>query len=237
MYRNYIFDFYGTLADIRTDEEDITAWETLAGLFRESGADYRPGELKREFHRLARNETERLGKEYAEPDLRQVFALLYTEKGVLCDASRAKAAAAAFRKATRRYIRVYDGVEDLLRELGQRGKGVYLLSNAQADFTRPEIRMLGLTDYFDGIVLSSEQGVKKPSPELFGMLLKTYGLDPGESIMIGNDEGTDIEGARLAGLASLYIHTAISPQPGGRVKADYCVMDGDFRKIRQLIVK
>lgn len=237
MYRNYIFDFYGTLADIRTDEEDSRAWETLALLYGERGAVYLPGELRREFLRLERCETERLDREYAEPDLRNVFTRLYTEKGVECDVSRAKETACVFREATRRYLCVYDGVKELLEELGRRGRGVYLLSNAQADFTRPEIGMLGLTDYFDGIVLSSEQGVKKPSPVLFETLLETYGLNRRESIMIGNDRESDIEGARLAGLSSLYIHTDISPQPKGRVRADYCVMDGDFRKIGPLIVK
>ena len=102
--------------------------------------------------------------------------------------------ACVFREATRRYLCVYDGVKELLEELGRRGRGVYLLSNAQADFTRPEIGMLGLTDYFDGIVLSSEQGVKKPSPVLFETLLETYGLNRRESIMIGNDRESDIEG-------------------------------------------
>ena len=58
MYRNYIFDFYGTLADIRTDEEDSRAWETLALLYGERGAVYLPGELRREFLRLERCETD-----------------------------------------------------------------------------------------------------------------------------------------------------------------------------------
>ncbi len=178
----------------------------------------------------------RLGTRDAEPDLTKVFAMLYREKKVECDAARARMTAVTFRALSRKFIRAYEGVEDLLGELRRRGRGVYLLSNAQTDFTRPEINMLGLTGYFDGIFISSEQGCKKPSPLFFEKLLTRFGLNPAESIMIGNDESADIAGANHVGMDSLYIHTAISPKEYGRVKATYRVMDGDFRKIRKLIL-
>ena len=45
-YDNYIFDLYGTLIDIRTDEEDINAWEKMALLYRYYGAVYEAEELR-----------------------------------------------------------------------------------------------------------------------------------------------------------------------------------------------
>lgn len=96
--------------------------------------------------------------------------------------------------------------------------------------------MLGLTSYFDGIFISSEQGCKKPSPVFFQRLLEHFSLNPSECIMIGNDEMADIAGANAVGMDSLYIHTAISPKEYGKVEATYRVMDGDFRKIINLIV-
>ncbi len=39
-------------------------------------------------------------------------------------------------------------------------------------FTAPEISLLGLTKYFDGILLSSDAGVKKPDPAFCEMLLE-----------------------------------------------------------------
>lgn len=237
MYRNYVFDFYGTLADIRTDEEDPRLWKKMSEIYGALGAGYGARELQSAFRRLEREERDRLGTEEAEPDLTKVFALLYHEKNVLCDMPQATMTAITFRALSRKLLRVYDGVEELLGELRSRGKRVYLLSNAQKDFTRPEIGMLGLTRYFDGIVLSSEQGCKKPSPAFFRGLLEQYGLEPSESIMIGNDEAADIAGARSVGMDTLYIHTDISPQEYGKVQATYRVMDGDFRKIGGLILK
>lgn len=261
MYRNYIFDFYGTLADIRTDEEKPCLWEKMSEIYSAFGAAYTPAELRRAFRGLERQEAERAfkeleqafyrqeqqeernllreagpmpGAEEAEPDLRKVFMRLYERKGVFCDEILAKATAITFRALSREFLGAYDGVKELLEELRKRGKGIYLLSNAQTDFTRPEIEMLGLTEYFDGIFISSEQGCKKPSPLFFERLLEHFGLDPAESIMIGNDERADIAGANRVGMDSLYIHTAISPEEYGNVEATYRVMDGDFRKIRDL---
>ena len=237
MYQNYVFDFYGTLADIRTNEEDPWLWEKMSEIYTALGAAYEPRELQCTFRRLEQEEKERLGTENGEPDLTKVFALLYHGKNASCDASRARMTAVTFRALSRQFLRAYDGVEELLGELRKRGKRIYLLSNAQTDFTRPEIEMLGLTHYFDGIILSSEQGCKKPSPAFFRRLLEQYGLEPSESIMIGNDEAADIAGAQSVGMDTLYIHTEISPEEYGKVQATYRVMDGDFRKIAGLILK
>lgn len=249
MYQNYIFDFYGTLADIRTDEESSYLWEKVSEIYSALGAGYGAEELRRAFRRLEEQERNRIGKEAgenAEPDLTRVFALLYHEKKVSCDESRARMTAVVFRALSREYLRVYDGVEELLEQLHRRGKGVYLLSNAQTDFTRPEIEMLGLTPRFDGIFISAEQGCKKPSPVFFRRLLERFGLEAAESIMIGNDLTADIAGACAVGMDSLYIHTAISPQTDvdllagcagtDGIRPTYRVMDGDFRKIKGLVI-
>lgn len=236
MYKNYIFDFYGTLADIRTDEDNFRLWKKMSEIYRALGADYKPQELRRAFRSLEHKEKVRLGGENAEPDLTKVFALLFYDKNVSCDDSQAKMTAITFRALSRRFLRAYDGVEELLEELGRRGRKRYLLSNAQTDFTRPELEMLGLTRFFDGIVLSSEQGCKKPSPAFFRKLLEQYGLEPSESIMVGNDYEADIAGARSMGMDTLYIHTAISPEVPAGVGATYCVMDGDFRKAAGILL-
>ena len=268
MYRNYIFDFYGTLADIRTDEEDPALWEKMSEIYRALGAAYEPRELQYAFRRLENEEAERLGREErkrpgdeekeqpergepespghggrdglgaenAEPDLTKVFAMLYHDKNAFCDASQARMTAITFRALSRKLLRTYDGVKELLEELHERGRGVYLLSNAQTDFTRPEIEMLGLTRYFDGILLSSEQGCRKPSPVFFRRLLEQYRLNPAESIMTGNDEAADIAGAQSVGMDTLYIHTDISPKEYGKVQATYRVMDGDFRKAARILL-
>ena len=166
MYKNYIFDFYGTLADIRTDEDNFRLWKKMSEIYRALGAGYKPQELRRAFRRMEQREKAKLGGENAEPDLTRVFALLFYDKNVSCDDSQAKMTAITFRALSRRFLRAYDGVEELLEELRRRDRKLYLLSNAQTDFTRPEIEMLGLTRFFDGLVRELKPPAAPPMPSV-----------------------------------------------------------------------
>ena len=79
----------------------------------------------------------------------------------------------------------------------------------------PEMDKLGLTPCFDGIVLSSDAGVKKPDPAIFEHILSKYGLRPEHCVMIGNDRDADMCGAANLGIAGRYIHTDLSPERWG----------------------
>ncbi|KAB8288435.1 haloacid dehalogenase-like hydrolase [Bifidobacterium ramosum] len=116
-----------------------------------------------------------------------------------------------FRRASTQLLHTYAGAIELLHTLRSRGLRVVLVSNAQACYTRPELDLLGLADAFDRIVISSEEGVRKPSPELFRRAMEREGLQPSQVVMIGNDERSDILGARSAGIDGIYLRTAISP--------------------------
>ena len=246
MYENYIFDLYGTLADIRTNESSPYLWRKMSELYSSLGASYNPRQLRRQFRRLEQESAEKLQREaesagekdaLTEPDLTEVFRELFREKGISCDRQRARLTAVFFRTLSRQYLQLYEGVKETLEELHNRGKGLYLLSNAQSDFTRPELELLGLEEYFDGILISSEEGCKKPSPRFFRRLLERYHLDPAVCLMVGNDEYADIGGAAGVGMDGLYLHTATSSPLKGSVKPAYCVTDGDWQKVRSILLK
>lgn len=240
MYKNYIFDLYGTLVDIRTNENKAYLWEKMAEVFGCYGAQYDKNELKRAYFTYCREleSTARAENEFAEIDLDLVFRRLFSDKDVDIDDSTLNAVEMFMRVLSTKFIRLYDGVEDLFKALRRKKKRIYLLSNAQRGFTRPELKLLGIEKYFNGIFISSEKGVKKPSPEFFSGLMERYLINPKESIMIGNDPSSDIAGANSVGMDSLYIHTEISPEcPEPPSDATFTVMDGDFRKIKLLILK
>lgn len=246
MYDNFIFDLYGTLADIRTNEEKPYLWQKMSELYTSLGASYSPAQLRREFRQLEQEATERVQREaasfglrdiLAEPDLTGVFQRLFQKKGVACERQTARMAAIFFRTLSRQMIQVYDGVKETLQELHDRGKRLYLLSNAQSDFTRPELELLGFADCFDGIQISSEEGCRKPCPAFFRRLLERYNLEPAACLMVGNDMESDIAGAADIGMDSLYLHTATSPRPEGRYKPTYCVMDGDWGKVADILLR
>ena len=89
----------------------------------------------------------------------------------------------------------------------ERGAGVYLVSNAQACFTKDELGELGISHLFDGILISSDAGVKKPCTEIFDIAFNKFSLDKNECVYVGNDLHDDVLGAHNAGLKTVYIET------------------------------
>lgn len=241
MFKNYMFDLYGTLIDINTDEWSLSLWKKLSILYRYKGAGYTPREINRKYCEYVEDEKKRVRRrhpEYSVIDIKieKVFRRLFREKGVRVTAKEIDFVCAAFRCYSTKYIKLYDGVIDLLDTLKARGKRIYLLSNAQRKFTENELNMFGLTEYFDGIVISSDEECSKPDRHYYDALINRYGLNRSETIMIGNDYISDIKGAKDSGLKSLYIHQSISPEIKGELLADFKVMDGDVYKIKELII-
>ncbi len=242
MYDNYIFDLYGTLVDIRTNEENPYLWKKMTEIYASYGAYYDKGELRKVFRNRCQELEKTAVNQWFEPNVTAVFWWCFSQKGISVSLEIARNIAIMFRVFSRKYIRLYDGVEELLGALKSCGKNIYLLSNAQSDFTRPEITLLGLEKYFDGIFISSEVGVKKPGVEFYEKLVKTYDIALAKSIMIGNDIKADILGAKAVGLHTLYINSNISPMEDIEQKnvdfgATYTIWDGDFHKIAPLICK
>lgn len=164
------------------------------------------------------------------------FSASFSRRKALRLQSRGVFIAEAFRCYSTKYIKLYDGVLDLLDTLKAKGKKIYLLSNAQRSFTENELNMFDLTKYFDGICISSDEECSKPDEKYFKTLFDRYGLEKSESIMIGNDYISDIGGAADFGIDSLYIHQSISPDIDGELRSTYKVMDGDVYKIKKLII-
>ena len=235
-YRNYIFDLYGTLVDIHTDERSDEFWNDFQNVLAGYGSELEAGWL-REFYENSVRAMEAQARDdmpdgEPEIDLLPIFVSFLSEGGAKACPEDAVKLAESFRMLSIRKLRLFDGASELLKTLRKEGRRVYLLSNAQTIFTRPELRALELDDLFDGTLLSAEAGRKKPDPMFYRALLEKYELDPAESIMVGNDDVADCHGAAQAGLDSLYIHTEQSPEPV-RPLPDNCRQIASIREVWQ----
>ena len=242
MYDTCIFDLYGTLVDIRTDENKEELWEKLPLFYAFYGAFYTPEELARSYKRLtgemtAGHEALRRDSHEAFPEIRieEVFRALFEEKGIAPDEPLVRHAGQFFRILSMEFIRLYDGTEEMLSAVKESGRKIYLLSNAQRIFTEYEMNALGITKYFDGIFISSDEGCKKPDLKFFRKLIDTCGIDPERAVMVGNDGICDIEGAKRAGLGTVYVHSDISPAEDAP-DADYVLPQMDMEQIRKILL-
>ena len=222
-YDVYVFDLYGTLVDIHTDEEQMEVWEKLSLFYGYYGAFYNAMELKDAYGELVKGKEKNLKStlekdpKYSheaspEIEITEVFLELFREKGVEAEEALAVHAGQFFRVLTTEYVRLYEGTTEMLLRLRKAGKKIYLLSNAQRIFTEYEMRSLDLVKYFDGILISSDYKTKKPDKRFFDILLDKYEIDPGKALFVGNDSRSDIAGAQGVGMDTFYIKSNISPQ-------------------------
>ena len=211
-YDVFIFDLYGTLIDIHTDESKTSFWKDVQKVFSSYGAKYRWDELRDSyFEKVSELEAERYQEGHRiEIDLSEVFRSLLKDKGVDGDDRMIEMVAGSFRKHSTSHIRLYAGTKELLKGLQDMGKKVCLLSNAQELFTLREMKDLGIYDLFDDIFISSGCGYKKPDPVFMEMLMRKHGLDAKKCLMIGNDLHDDVSVAAAVGMDSYYIESALS---------------------------
>ncbi|KXT79024.1 HAD family hydrolase [Streptococcus sp. DD13] len=218
-YKNYLFDFYGTLVDIHTDEEDPLVWEQLAALYRAYGINYSGEGLHIAYKDLiARAEKElksHLQIDFPEPDLRVIFAQLYLSgekqkthlsKGVNLR-SWGDYLANTFRILSRKRLAPYPCTHETLEKLKKKGARLFLLSNAQASFTQSEIDLTACRPFFEKIYLSSDYQMRKPQADLYRRVLAENHLEVSETVMVGNDLFTDMAGAGAIGLDGILLNT------------------------------
>ena len=241
-YQHCVFDLYGTLVDIHTDEMMPRLWEEMAAFYGQHGADYAPEELRDRYFRTIRlmergAEPLRDDAHEAHPEIRieRVFRQLYRDRGVQADETLAVRTGERFRRGSLDYIRLYDGAAALLEALRADGRSVWLLSNAQRIFTVRELRELGIEGLFDGIYLSSDCGCKKPDRRFFERLLRERGIPAESAVMIGNDGACDIQGARAVGLATLYIRSNLSPAEP-LPPADHVLTEMNLHRVRDILM-
>lgn len=104
---------------------------------------------------------------------------------------------------------VAGAVDDTVRILGElrdRGVATYALSNWSVAFPRMLERFEFLS-WFDGMVVSSQEGVAKPDPIIFERLLERYDLDPDSTLFV-DDSSIHVETARDLGMRTYLFTTS-----------------------------
>ncbi|MFO1406253.1 MAG: HAD family hydrolase [Steroidobacteraceae bacterium] len=106
-------------------------------------------------------------------------------------------------------VTLYDDVLPALQRLAGRYR-LFALSNGNAD-----LAAIGIADRFEAALAAREAGCLKPDPRIFRQLIDRAGLDPATVLHVGDDPDADVEGARRAGLAAVWVNRAGRAWPDG----------------------
>lgn len=202
--RAVMFDCYNTLVDIRTDERKEVVSRCLSLYLNYYGANISGRTLRaaidREKERFLKSEQET----YPEVDLEAVFRNILRGKG-LYSPFLAESCCKLFRVLSRERFQLFPEILPVLREMKASEYSLAVISDAQKAFTPAELRMLGLYQFFDQVLLSTQFGFQKPDSRLFLIACTLLGVQPQEAVFIGDHPEKDVKGARQVGMAVIMV--------------------------------
>ncbi len=122
-----------------------------------------------------------------------------------------------------------------LQRLHALGYRMGLISNAADD---PNTQVLvdkgGFRPYFDVIISSAAEGIRKPNPKIFRAALERMGGVPAsQAVMVGDTLGADVLGARNAGIYAIWL-TRRADTPANRAHADTIHPDAQLATLSEL---
>jgi len=223
--KGILFDLYGTLLDIETDESMEEIYRGIAHFLTYHGIDLHRWEVRDLYYRIMKHQKEQSQEEFPEINVESIWVAFLAQQGVKESPSRKKLSltlAQLYRGLSRKRLQLYPHVKRILDEL----KSAYhlaLISDAQACFALPEMRAMSLEGYFDPVVISSGYGFRKPDPRLIQDALSMMSLAPAEVISIGNDMYRDIYGANRLGIKTILFLSNQGTQSHEETAADYVV--------------
>ncbi len=125
------------------------------------------------------------------------------------------------------YTRVYPGVMESLEALrldaDGAGRKMAVLTNKPVNPSRAICDALGLSPYFFQVYGGNSFPTKKPDPEGLNALIREAGVDPFETVMIG-DSDIDVLTARSSGAWALGCRFGLAPHTLDAAEPD-CLVD------------
>ena len=209
------FDVFGTLLDLEEDKSRPDAYRQLARWLGYHGILVDGDELRCRLEASIAQELQRSTEEHPDVEISSLLGgvLIALAPGSCSDIHALLAETALLlRTLTTQSLSVVPGAKEALEELGKHYR-LGICSNTQRAYTIGELRMFGLLDFFEHIVFSSDVKVTKPNPKIFRVLLERFGVSADSVCHIGDNMGDDVEGASVAGMATILFERTPTAHP------------------------
>ncbi|QDP42125.1 HAD family hydrolase [Radiobacillus deserti] len=115
----------------------------------------------------------------------------------------------------------FPNLHQTLEKLTHQGLKLGMITNGKDPFQWNNIRFLKIETYFDTILISEREKIKKPNPLIFQRALNQMEVQPSEAYYVGDHPKNDIDGARNVGMKTIWMKTANVEVP----KADLVIED------------
>jgi putative hydrolase of the HAD superfamily len=221
--KSILFDLYGTLIDIETDESMEEIYRGIAHFLTYQGIYLHRGEVRDLYYQIMKEQKEQSSEEYPEINVESIWNTFLRQQGIKAALARKKLAgilAQLYRGISRKRLQLYPSVRSVLDDLKSRYR-LALISDAQSCYALPEIRAMSLDGFFDPILLSADYGFRKPDQRLIQNALRMMSVTPDEVIYVGNDMFRDIYGAKRLDIKTIHFISNQGTPSYGDLTADY----------------
>lgn len=223
--KGILFDLYGTLIDIETDESLDEIYQAISHYLTYQGVYLSNWDVRERYYRIMKDQKEARGEEYPEIDVEAIWNELLLREGIKSSSIRgqqAKVIAYIYRGISRKRLQLYPNVREVLDEL-QASYCLALVTDAQSCFALPEMQAVGLQGYFRPVIISSHHGFRKPDSRLFEKALDKMDLEPSDVIVVGNDMFRDTYGAKSIGIKTIFFDSNQGTKTYENVAPEYRV--------------
>jgi putative hydrolase of the HAD superfamily len=221
--KGILFDLYGTLIDIETDESIEEIYRVIAHYLTYQGIYLHREEVRDRYYQILTQQKEERREEYPEIEVEAIWDTFLGQEGLDPAPPRRKLAkilAQLYRAISRKRLQLYPDVKRVLDGLRPHYR-MALICDAQPCFALPEMKAVGLDGYFNPIILSGFYGFRKPDRRLVEMSLDIMKLTPPEVICVGNDMYRDIYGVRQMGIKTIFFDSNQGAKSYENVAPDY----------------
>jgi len=218
-----LFDLYGTLIDIETDESMEEIYRGIAHFLTYEGVYLHRGEVRDLYWQILKQQKKESSEKYPEIDVAAIWDSFLRQQHINSVSARKRLSGILghlYRGISRNRLQLYPEVLRVLDELRSAYR-MGLVSDAQPCYALPEMQAVGLSGYFDPVVISAYDGFRKPDPRLFAKALGSMKLKPSQVIYVGNDMYRDIYGASRAGIKTIFVDSNQGTKFYEDVKPDY----------------
>jgi putative hydrolase of the HAD superfamily len=101
---------------------------------------------------------------------------------------------------------------EMLDELKEKGYLLGVITNGRSPFQARAIKGLGIYDYFDTILISEVEQVRKPQVEIFQRAMNRLGVSASDSVFVGDHPEADIVGAKGAMMKTIWKRNSSWPE-------------------------
>jgi putative hydrolase of the HAD superfamily len=221
--KGILFDLYGTLIDIETDESMEKIYRGISRFLIYQGINLRWQNLRDLYYGIMQEQRQASSEQHPEIDVEAIWDVLLARQGLASEAKRRglkRYLAQLYRGLSLKRLKRFAHVKRVLNTL-RHSYRMAIVSDAQPCFAGAEIRTVKLESYFDPLIISANYGFRKPDPRMIRLALDNIELAPGEVIFVGNDMYRDIYCARQLGIKTVFFASTSGAQSYEEVVPDY----------------